>query len=117
MLTANPPLYCFKFNEKDQNQTILKRYTIPEWELCSVTRWRKEYRFKGAYVESSYKTELISSDNIDKICHKRLYTFDPDLERAEKMIEEYLYSCLAELQTKVNNAMKRITKWENRRIE
>ena len=111
------PLYCFKLIETNPDQIILKKYIIPEWSLRTVGNWRKEYRFSGAYIHSSHKTELVSASAIDKLCYNRFYTFDPDLAKVEAIVEKHLDESLLEAKEKVDRALRRLDKWRARRIE
>lgn len=79
----NKPLYCFKLYETSGKvtTTVIRDYTPKN------TGDRKTYIYRDSITHVKH---YVYKSNLDKVVHNKMYTFDPDVNRALNIIENYL---------------------------
>ena len=106
-------LYCFKIVEKPDSIEV-EKYEINRWKLVPMSAWRNRYLFNGKDINSSYKHDSIQTSKLDRVVNKKLFTFNPSTEDAEKVITEYFKVCAYDAQIELNRAEKRLHLWRDR---
>lgn len=99
------PIYCFKELPTGE---ITKR-EIPEYNVRELYNHKKVYY----YIISNRRYDFKESD-IDKLIRDRVYSYDPDIEHARKVILNSLlkkFQCYFMLAGNLRNRMDKIKQW------
>ncbi len=79
-------LYCFKL---DENSATIKRYEIENYVRKVFTG--KPHLVYNHHLDAKYATtHSVAEENLDKVVHMKIHTFNPDLEEALAIMNAYL---------------------------
>lgn len=94
------PLYCFRLYPDTGKITCLKIEDYSQVTVCTFTS-----RYCLEYVDPTTKyLNRVRPENIDKLVHNKVYTFDPDPDRAKEIINNAILD-------KLNAAVAEKEKW------
>lgn len=94
------PLYCFRLYPEIGEITCLKITNYSTVTLCEFTG-----RYCFEYVDPTTKyLNRVRPENIDKLVHNKVYSFDPDIDHAKEIINNAILD-------KLNAAQAEKEKW------
>lgn len=94
------PLYCFRLCSDTGKITRLKIEDYSQVTLCTFTS-----RYCLEYTDPTTKyLNRVRPENIDKLVHNKVYTFNPDIDHAKEIINKAILD-------KLNAAQAEKEKW------
>lgn len=99
-------LYCYRYNEETGE---LKKYVIEDYEIIeNKYTGNKTYKFRKRLGTITLTTTYLHENQLNRYTWNKVFMFEDNKEKAEKIIENELYRRKRKLERDVEKAQEKM---------